>query len=115
MKTNIYTKLSFAEKLEDQLKELRMSKSELANALNVNKTTVSNWCSGIRKPNIDMVIRICQVTNLDFFYLVGATIPDGELRPSELELLTCYRNVNGKGKKGILDMAKLLNDMEHGK
>ena len=63
------------EKFYNRLKEPRLesglSQSELANRLNVNQRTISNWEKNIREPNIDMLIKIAQLFDVPTDYLLG--------------------------------------------
>lgn len=105
MKTKVYNSLTFAQILEDAISHSRYTRSEFASILQVNKTTVSNWCSGIRTPSIDMMIQISEVLNLDLYYLIGGTIPSGELRPKEADLLECFRAMDASSKEAFLHLA----------
>lgn len=88
----------------------KYSRSEFASILQVNKTTVSNWCGGIRTPSIDMVIRISELLDLDLYFLIGATIPSGELRLKEAELLNHFRHMDGDSKVAFLNLAKVVSE-----
>lgn len=107
-KTKVYTKLTFAEILEDAIKNSRYNNAEVASKLGVSRGTVSNWVSGARKPDIDTTIQICLLLDLDFYYLIGLTIPAGELRPHEQELLMIYRQLGKEGKEGLIQIARLV-------
>ncbi|NBJ65251.1 XRE family transcriptional regulator [bacterium c-19] len=107
-KTEVHTKLTFAEILEDAIKNSRHNNAEVASLLGVSRGTVSNWVSGARKPDIDMTIQICLLLDLDFYYLIGMTIPAGELRPHEQELLLTYRQLNKAGKEGLINVSRLI-------
>ncbi len=74
-KTKVYTKLTFAEILDDSIHRSPYNNSEVAQKLGVSKGAVSNWVSGARKPDIDTVIRLCYLLDVDLYYLIGATIP----------------------------------------
>lgn len=58
-----------------RLKELRtergLSQHELANSINVDQRTISNWEKSIREPNIDMIIKISQFFEISTDYLLG--------------------------------------------
>jgi len=109
-KTKVYTKLTFAEIMEDSIKRSPYNNAEVADLLGVSRGTVSNWVSGVRKPDIDTVIQICVLLDVDIYYMIGATIPCGELRPKEMELLMMYRNMDAKEKAGLLHIAHVIAD-----
>lgn len=58
-----------------RLKELRVEaglrQCELAQSLNVDQRTVSNWEKGVREPNIDTIIRIAKYFETSADYLLG--------------------------------------------
>lgn len=62
-------------KFATRLKELRIEKglwqSALAQCLNVDQRTISNWENGTREPNIDMIIKIAQYFEVSVDYLFG--------------------------------------------
>lgn len=108
IKTNVYTKLTFAEILEDSIKRSPYNNAQVAERLGVSKGTVSNWVSGIRKPDIDMIIQICILLDVDIYYMIGATLPSGELRPKEQEMLMLFRDMNAEEKLAILNIAHII-------
>ena len=108
MKTNVYTKLTFAEILEDSIKRSPYNNAQVAERLGVSKGTVSNWVSGIRKPDIDMIIQICILLDVDIYYMIGATLPSGELRQKEQEMLMLFRDMNAEEKLAILNIAHII-------
>lgn len=112
MNTKVHTHLTFAEILDDAITQSPYNHAQVAGLLNVSKGTVSNWVSGTRKPDIDMIIKICHLLDIDLYYLIGATMPEGELRASEAKLLFYYRQLNGKKKKSLLELIRVLAEDE---
>lgn len=108
MKTNVYTKLTFAEVLEDAIQRSPYSKGEVAEHLGVSKSTVSNWVNGARKPDIDKVIQLCLFLDVDLYYMIGATLPCGELHPSEQELLMRFRLMDPEEKQALLKLSRVI-------
>ena len=57
------------EKSMVSIKALRKSKSmtqkELAQALGISRATVAKYEAGLRKPNMDMMVKICDVLGAD--------------------------------------------------
>ena len=60
-----------------RLKELRIEKSysqsKLAQLLNVDQRTISNWEKAVREPNFDMLIKITLLFDVSADYLLGIT------------------------------------------
>ena len=61
-----------------RLKELResrnLSQQDLAKALKVSPSTVSNWEAGKREPDMTMVIAICEYFGVSIDYCLGRKI-----------------------------------------
>ena len=59
----------------DRIRELRtmrqMSQQELADMLDVNKVTVSQYERGVRKPDINILAAMCDIFNVSADYLLG--------------------------------------------
>lgn len=108
MKTNVYTKLTFAEILEDSIQRSPYNKGQVAKRLGVSKGTVSNWVNGERKPDINKIIQLCVLLDVDMYYMIGATLPEGELRPTEQELLTQFRIMDAEEKQALLKISRVI-------
>lgn len=62
-------------KFAERLKELRMendlSQNELAKRLNISVACVNRWENGLRVPNIDSIISLCEYFGCSADYLIG--------------------------------------------
>lgn len=62
-------------KIRERLRELRIEKeltqSQLAEKLNVDFRTISNWEKGVRKPDIDTLVEIADYFDISVDYLLG--------------------------------------------
>lgn len=60
-----------------RLKEIRIEKSysqsKLAQLLNVDQRTISNWENAVREPDFDMLIKITLLFDVSTDYLLGLT------------------------------------------
>lgn len=65
----------FARNLKGILKSKNVSQVELANRLNVSKSTISNWISGLAMPRMETVNAICDILDVDILLLID----DGNL------------------------------------
>ena len=61
----------FAERLKELRIEKSMSRSTLANLLNVNIRTISYWELGQRECNLDQLVNIANVFKVTTDYLLG--------------------------------------------
>lgn len=106
-----------------RLKYLRMqdnlTQSELGNALEIAKSTISMYESGKREPDFETIEKFADYFNVD----MATFFPSGEiektadpkvdgLSPKENELLTLYRGVNPDGQRYILQQAEFANSRE---
>lgn len=61
--------------IKDRIKQLRlahhMSQGDVAEKLNVTKTTVSQWERGVRQPKMEMRQALCDLFNVNIEYLNG--------------------------------------------
>lgn len=60
---------------KNRIKELRlerqMSQQDLANKLDVNKQTISQYERGVREPSFEMLLSLCDIFNVSTDYLLG--------------------------------------------
>lgn len=106
-----------------RLKYLRMqdnlTQSELGNALEIAKSTISMYESGKREPDFETIEKFADYFNVD----MATFFPSGEiektadpkvdgLSPKENELLALYRGVNPDGQRYILQQAEFANSRE---
>lgn len=61
----------------DRLKELRedqgMTQTDLANLLNISRTSISGYETEANDPSIDILIKIADIFNVSLDYLLGRT------------------------------------------
>ena len=69
--------------LEELLDREGWSQARLAEAMGVDDSTVSRWCSGARAPGPDTLVRISRVTGLSVDEILGLPT-DGEWPSHEL-------------------------------
>ncbi len=74
----------FPERLKQLRKEKGMPQIELAQSLGVSDGTVAMWETGKRKPQFEMMNKLCNLFDRNFSYLVGnSDIPTPEIRTEE--------------------------------
>lgn len=57
--------------LNEELKVQEISRYKIAKIMNVNKTTVTNWCEGITEPRATEIKTLCEILNVSADYLLG--------------------------------------------
>ena len=79
----------FAEMLKYYLMMNNKTQSDLVNDLGFDKSTVSNWCAGIRVPKVDVIIDIAKYLHVD----VGDLIVDNTDKEDRYYLNEDTRNM----------------------
>lgn len=64
-------KNSIANRLKIARQHGNFSQEEIAEKLNVNQRTISNWENSISEPSIDNLTKLTQILNADVEYLIG--------------------------------------------
>ena len=60
----------FYEKLIEERQKLNMSKEDLAKTMNVSKSTISKWESGMSMPDLENVLKLSEIFNVSTDYLL---------------------------------------------
>ena len=82
-----------------------MLQSELAEKLNVGRTTISNYENGYSSPDLQMVIKMAKLFNVSTDYLLGVSEKQhGEIDFSNTEtrLLYYYRRLSYENRDYII-------------
>ena len=97
------------EYLVSQLKKGRLDKglkqSDVSKKTGIKNTTLSNYENGITEPDMYTFLSLCELYELDFVSLMeeayGIKIPgkNFHIKPSEIELLEKYNNLDDHGKE----------------
>jgi len=59
------------ERIRELRKESGMNQTQLAKALKTYQANISRWEKGLDEPNIDNIIRLCELLNTTADYLLG--------------------------------------------
>lgn len=73
----------YSERIARARKALRLSQTELGRRIGVTKQTISNYETGAREPDFEMVDKLADALNTSFSYLVGGT--DDPTPPEPIE------------------------------
>ena len=88
---------------------------DVANALGISRATYSNYESGLRSPDPDMLIKIAEFYGVSVDELLGYTPKNRTtdiLRSDERILLKKYRSLSGKGRERTLKQIDFELKME---
>lgn len=99
------------EYLITKLKEGRTNKglkqSDVATKIGVKGNTLSNYENGVSEPDIDTFCALCDIYDLDAAELLGEAYglgvqgSDFSIKPSEIEYIKKYRDLDEHGKKMV--------------
>lgn len=99
------------EYLITKLKEGRTNKglkqSDVATQIGVKGNTLSNYENGVSEPDIDTFCALCDIYELDAAELLGEAYglgvqgSDFSIKPSEIEYIKKYRDLDDHGKKMV--------------
>ena len=97
--------------LVNQLKQGRIDKglkqSDVANMIGVKGNTLSNYENGVSEPDIDTFCALCDIYGLDPAEILGEAYglnvqgTDFDIKPSEIEHIKRYRNLDSEGKDAV--------------
>lgn len=65
--------MNFAERLKELRKSRKLSQGDIANVLGVTRQAVSQYETGMRKPDYEMMEVLADYFNVDMDYLLGRT------------------------------------------
>lgn len=108
-----------------RIKALRKQKGwtqeELANKIGVSHQAVSHYERGIRTPDQDTLIMLCEEFNVSTDYILGidnlslrfVDPLEFQITPDERELVKAYRRSNTYTRLAVLDLLRVR--LEHGR
>ena len=82
---------------------------DLANAIGVSKSTVTNWMSGRNSIDIDLVPRICAYLDVDISALLNDSADYSHiLNKNEMHLINTYRRMDGRARRDLIRIADAI-------
>lgn len=84
-----------------------LKQSDVAEMVGVRPNTLSNYENGVSEPDIDTFASLCDIYGLDFAYVLGEayglSVQGGifSIKPSEIELIKKYRELDAHGKEMV--------------
>lgn len=99
------------EYLVKKLKEGRINKgykqSDVTKFTGIKNTTLSNYENGVTEPDIDIFLQLCELYGLDYASILGEAYglnvqgTDFDIKPSEIEHIKKYRDLDSHGKEMV--------------
>ena len=68
-----------------------ISQKEFAQGIKQKSTTVSNWETGLTRPNADMLANICAILNVSPSLLLDVRLPPEDMSEQERRVIMAYR------------------------
>ena len=85
-------KYEIGNRIRKYREESGLNQKQLALAINVSNSRVSNWEQGINRPDADMIADICLALNVSPSDLLDVHLTDDELNAHEKKVIKAYRN-----------------------
>lgn len=98
-----------AENISNLLIWRKKTQSDLAKYMNVSRTTVSNWCSGIKLPRMDKVDKICgyfDINRSEMFTEITLGYYKSKRRTQKL--MEIWDALNSDGQEKIIEYANMI-------
>lgn len=93
-------------------RNLGMTQEDLARALHIPKSNVSNWERGWSRPDLTLVPELCRMLHLSFERFFSLPEPTPVLSAREARLLDTYRHLNGHDRRCVDALICQLADQE---
>ncbi len=101
-------------KIKELRKENNLTQSELAKLLSTTSANISGWETDKWQPDINNLIKMCEIFKCSIDYLVGRENENGivfqknDLSEDEKHLIDTIRNLKINDRNTIFEMAKYL-------
>ena len=107
----------FAAKLKYYLARNNMTQIELADKLHTSKTSVYNWCSGLKTPRMDKVDQMCEIFGITRSALITSEYPDevkeqDSLTEEESKIISAYRSASNDTKNAVCAVLGISREKE---
>ena len=104
------TENEFITWLNEKLKELGWSDTELARRMKVAPSSVNMVLNGVRSPTLNFCVKLARAISMPQYRVLelaghSSTMPTAE---NENELLSLYRLLDNENKEILIEIAKVL-------
>ena len=89
-----------------------MEQKTLAKLIGTISSTVSNWENGRSRPDIDMLLPICEVFNISLYDLFGADVPDVRNNAGKSEFYEKYSRLSPGHRYAVDNLIDALISIE---
>ena len=88
------TRAEFGDKIRAYRKACALSQPQLAEILGVTKNSITNWETGISRPELQMIPKLCQALSISADLFFGMPASKTALDKSELAHMNLYRSLD---------------------
>ena len=78
-----------------------LTQAQVARALSVTKNAVTNWETGVSRPDLSLVVPLSRILNTSADALLGGALPADTLTRAEREHLSRYRRLTTNDRRSV--------------
>ena len=116
--------MTFDKRLRELRKQRNLTQLQLADAISVNKQTISQYERGVRRPDFDTLDLLCDFFNVSSDYMLGKDdvtmrLIDSEtlaivdsLTDEEMNLISDFRKLNHAGRSRALQTVNEFTELQ---
>lgn len=99
--------MQFHNRFRQLMDDHQIGRKELAEQLNIAYSTLGNYLTGDREPDIDMLIKIADLFSVSIDYLAGHPT-DQTISDEETRLLHLFRQMPPEHQQMLTEIAKVM-------
>lgn len=96
-------KMTINDRIFDTMKSKKITQGDLANALHITQSSITNWKTRGTTPPMEYLPTICEVLGVSWEYLITGTENVNHFTSEEVYLVKQFRKVLPEGQKNILN------------
>ena len=104
---------TYGSKIKNFRNRAGMTAEQLADALQISKSSVRNWECGLTRPDPEFLYRMFTILNVEPNEFFGLTGIGTLLTTEERDLVDYYRSLDKSGKEDLLTFAEAMNKKAH--
>jgi DNA-binding XRE family transcriptional regulator len=103
-----FRKIPMAELIRTYRKKAKISQQDLGDMLNVTRNTVVNWEGGKYRPDIDLLLPLCEIFGITLYELFGTEDRSLGISSHEKDLLKQYRQISPLSQRIVDRMVDII-------
>ena len=102
--------IDLAERLRRFRLQANIAQPKLAEMIGVNRNSISNWEAGRRRPDMDLVPKVCEALGITLDQFFGI---DDPVTAEDKKLLECFHEMDEPNKKAFRHIGYNILDAQH--